>query len=48
MDEDDYVYQCYLEELEEALHYKQMIEYQQEIEAYPLFFWKETCNDNPD
>ena len=23
---------------------QQEIEYQQEVEEYPLFFWKETCN----
>jgi len=25
--------------------YQQEIEHQQEVKEYPLFFWKESCND---
>ena len=25
--------------------YQQEIEHQQEVEEYPLFFWKEACNE---
>ena len=36
-----YCYEKYLEDMQ----YNQYLEHQQEVEEYPLFFWRETCQD---